>query len=185
MATILVIEEDPQLLRLWCQVLETAGYRVYAARDLAEGLTHGQQHGIDLVIIAVPGAEQEHLATVQALRTAMASVKLLVLVGGSRRGAPERRQRFLQGGAHRALSKPIGRGEVLAAVQHLLAGSSVQPPAPESSARQPCPCATGSLGAAHQPCGAHGAGVRMRPVPTLRGDGRVSPGREAGNDWRS
>jgi len=66
MATILVIEEEPQLLRLWREVFEDAGYSVYAARDLAEGLTHCQQHPMDLVMAELPAAEEEDLAMLHA-----------------------------------------------------------------------------------------------------------------------
>ena len=121
MATILVIEEEPQLLRLWRQVFGEAGYDVYAARALAEGLALCQQHDIDLVMAELPAVEGQDLAMLQALWALVPPVKILVLVGGSPRGAPERLARAVRAGADRAFQKPIGRAELLAAVRHLLA----------------------------------------------------------------
>src|SRR6266581_8925752 len=88
MATILVIEEEPQLLRLWRQIFEETGYSVYAARDLAEGLAACQQHPMDLVMAELPAAEAEDLAMLHALRALLPPVKLLVLTGGDTRGTP-------------------------------------------------------------------------------------------------
>ena len=109
MATILVIEEEPQLLRLWRQIFEETGYSVYAARDLAEGLAACQQHPMDLVMIELPTAEGDDLALIQTLRALLPPVKMLVLGGGSPRGAPERLARTRQVGADRAYQKPITR----------------------------------------------------------------------------
>jgi DNA-binding NtrC family response regulator len=120
MGTILVIEDEPQLLHLWGQVLEAADYRVHQARNVAEGLSSCQQHAIDLVMAELPAAEGEAMAMIGALRALIPPVKMLVLSGGGPLGAPERLSRALQAGAHVAFQKPIGGAELLEAVQELL-----------------------------------------------------------------
>jgi DNA-binding NtrC family response regulator len=122
MATILVIEDEPQLLLLWGQVLEAAGYRVHQARDIAEGLTLCQQHGIDLVMAELPIAEEEAIAMIGALRALSPPVKMLVLSGGGPLGASARLTHALRTGAHVAFQKPISAAELLEAVQELLRG---------------------------------------------------------------
>ena len=120
MATILVIEDEPQLLPLWRQVLEAAGYRVHEAQDIAEGLAACQQHAIDLVMAELPTAAGDAMAMIGALRALLPPVKMLVLSSGGLLGASERLTRALQAGAHVAFQKPISGADLLEAVQELL-----------------------------------------------------------------
>jgi two-component system cell cycle sensor histidine kinase/response regulator CckA len=121
--SILVVEDEDQLLALTCTTLEGLGYRVLAARDGREALRVFQDHsdGIDLVVLdrtlpMLPG--ERVLREMQAVR---ADVKVLVSSGDASLDLAS------FPGACGLLSKPYELHRLCELIRQVLDGTTVSP----------------------------------------------------------
>ena len=137
MGKILVIDDEPGIVRFVSRALEAEGHSVLTAHDGATGLAASGQHAPDLVILdlLMPGiGGYGVLAALMAERTA---TRVLVL---SAVGDVQARVRCLELGAADFLLKPFAIAELLARVR-----SRLREPAPAAAASQPGMLAFGSL----------------------------------------
>ena len=70
MATILVIDDDPQICDLLRQVLEKEGHAVHMALNGLEGISLYRQHHPELILLDILMPEKEGLETILDLRRA-------------------------------------------------------------------------------------------------------------------
>ncbi len=115
-ARILIVDDDPDLVRLLTLWLEHSGSRTERARDGLEALGHLTRSTFDLVILDV---EMPHLDGFEACRRIrqQSSVPILMLTV---LGAPEQRMDGLSLGADDYLPKPFSVQELMLRVQALL-----------------------------------------------------------------
>jgi DNA-binding response OmpR family regulator len=120
MASILVIDDEPDLVRFVRRALEADGHDVTSAYDGALGLGMALNEPPDLVVLdlVMPGVDGRHV--LGALRAVRPDVRVLVLSAESDVGA---RVELLEAGAVDFLGKPFAIRELLARVQARLAAA--------------------------------------------------------------
>ena len=128
---ILVIDDEPAMVGAVAALVGSAGHRVSAAYDGAEGLRHYDAERPDLVILdlAMPG--MDGLAVCTELRQRGAT-PIIVLSGEGQEAA---KVEALDAGADDYVTKPFGKAELLArirAVTRRRAAEAVDEPEPGS-----------------------------------------------------
>lgn len=119
MTKILVIEDDPLILKLITQTLQRVGYEVVTAMDGSEGLRIAQEVHPQLVVldISLPGLDGYQIC--HYLRNSPATVNLpIIMVTAMSR--PSDQRRGFENGADDYLPKPFALSELVTRVQSLL-----------------------------------------------------------------
>ncbi len=117
--TVLVVDDEPELVKLLDYNLTRAGYLVLTARDGEKGLAAARQHHPDLIILDVmmPGLDGWEVCKKLRQEPATAGVPLLMLTA---KVAESDRVLGLELGADDYVTKPFGVSELLARVKALL-----------------------------------------------------------------
>ena len=117
MATILIVDDDPRLLKMLQRTLMYEGFRVLSAGDGNIALAEIQAHRPDVVVLdwLMPGLDG--LGVLARLRAAGDRTLVLMLTA---RDSVENRVEGLEGGADDYLVKPFAPAELLARVHALL-----------------------------------------------------------------
>lgn len=123
MARILVIDDDDQIRRTLCHVLEIEGHEVVNASNGKEGIRLFKENGADLIIADIIMPEKEGLETIMELRRDFPDVRIIAISGGGQVAPEPYLVLAKQLGASRTLAKPFEREELLEAVQALLSQS--------------------------------------------------------------
>jgi DNA-binding response OmpR family regulator len=118
MARILVIDDDPDLLKVMEHVLQSAGHEVGLATDGREGVEQYVAKPADLVITDLYMPGQEGLETIRELRDRFPEVAILAMSGRTAAGTMLEVAQKL--GAVDTLLKPFGADELLASVGRAL-----------------------------------------------------------------
>ena len=120
MKQILVIDDEPDILKLISKILEKAGYRVMTAENgrLADKLFN--EHPFDLVITDIIMPQKEGLEIILQLRENSPNTKILAISGGGK----IERAGYLDAaraiGAHAIVKKPFEISHLLDKVEQLL-----------------------------------------------------------------
>ena len=112
-ANILIVEDDPDINKLLCRILEGAGYCCRPAFSGSEAMLLAEQYEYDLVLLdlMLPGLSgEEFIARIRGQRT----MPILVL---SAKVGVEDRVNVLRLGADDFIPKPFDNNEVLARVE--------------------------------------------------------------------
>lgn len=132
--TILIAEDNPDLLEVLSLQFDWRGYRVLRARDGAEALAL-LEHKPDLLVLDVVMPRKSGYEVCRSLKSDPARRRLPVILLSGRRGETDR-EWGLECGADAYLTKPFGIRELEAQVGRLLAsrecpqpGESSPPPA--------------------------------------------------------
>ena len=120
MASILVIDDDPQIGRLLEKVLGRAGHEVVVAVNGKEGLRLFREGTFDLIITDLIMPEKEGLEIIMELRQKYPQTKIIAMSGGGRIGPDSYLKMANTLGAKKTLTKPFGREDLLSAVSALL-----------------------------------------------------------------
>lgn len=110
MITVLIVEDEPQLLRALEINLRTHGYHPVTAVDGASALAAATQYRPDLVLLDLGLPDTDGVQVITALR-AWTQVPIIVL---SARHGPEDKVDALDSGADDYVTKPFGLEELLA-----------------------------------------------------------------------
>jgi len=114
--TILLVEDEPQLLRVVRSVLEGEGYRVFEADTGRRGLIEASTRKPDLLIVDLGLPDMDGADLVREFRT-WSDAAVLIL---SARVEESAKIVALDSGADDYLTKPFGIGELLARVRALV-----------------------------------------------------------------
>lgn len=117
MAKILVIDDEPGILRFIRRALESEGYAVLTATDGADGLRLAAEHRPELVVLDLVMPGLSGTAVLAALLAEQHDTRVLVL---SAVGDVQARVRCLDAGAVDFLPKPFAVAELLARVRSRL-----------------------------------------------------------------
>lgn len=117
---ILVIEDDPILLRNLVQWFQQVGCEVMGARDGAEGLAQFQRLRPHAVVTDIIMPNREGIETLMAIKKQAPDVKVLAISGGGRLGSVDLLRSAHGLGADAVLAKPFRSTEVINAVARLL-----------------------------------------------------------------
>ncbi len=122
-AEVLVVEDEDDVRRLVCVLLERAGHAVIEAANGLEALQCIQRSQPDLVVLDVTMPELDGWQTLERIRD-VSDVPVLMLTA---RAGELDKVRGLRGGADDYVTKPVGRQELLARVDALLRRTSGPP----------------------------------------------------------
>ena len=126
---ILVVDDDPAILRLLCTNLKARGYEVSSASDGEEALHAVESDFTDLIILDIMMPRLDGVEVCRRVRE-WSDVPIIVL---SARGDEKDKVKCLELGADDYLTKPFGIGEFMARVKSALRHSNGSKAAPAQS----------------------------------------------------
>jgi two-component system KDP operon response regulator KdpE len=126
MTTVLIVDDDPSLLRALRVNLTARGYKVGTAPDAATGLALASRHPPDLVIVDLGLPDMDGMRVVEGLR-GWTETPVIVL---SARYAEAAKVAALDAGADDYVTKPFGMDELLARMRAALRRATPAPAAP-------------------------------------------------------
>jgi len=121
MATILCIDDEEPVRRLFQVALEGAGYRVLTAENGRHGLRLLEHQEVDLIFVDIFMPEMDGVEVIPLLRKTRPASKIMAITGGSGRRNYLDMAKHL--GAHDTLMKPFSLQELLDAVATQLKSS--------------------------------------------------------------
>lgn len=123
MARILIIDDDPWIIKIFQQILEAEGHEITTAANGQEGLDQFRQNPSDLVITDMVMPVKDGLKLIMELTREFPRVPAIAISGG---GVIEA-ERYLtlaeSIGTIKTLTKPVTRQDLLAAVNTALGES--------------------------------------------------------------
>ena len=123
MATILLVEDDPQVRSMLLETLSQEGYGVVEAANGVEAESAFRARPTDLVIMDIVMPEKDGVETLHALRREFPHIKVIAISGGSANIQGEHLLKTADRlGAIRTFSKPVDMGLLLSTVEEALAG---------------------------------------------------------------
>jgi DNA-binding response OmpR family regulator len=181
---VLVVDDDPKIVRLLRTYLERDGHRVVTATDGRAALTAIDDHRPALVVLDRMLPEVDGLAILRAVRSARDRTPILVL---SARGATVDRVEGLMAGADDYLAKPFSPSELVLRVRRILERAETGPEQSKetgSASAGPADATAFRLADLELDAGRHEVRVAGRPVgltpiefrllrALLEADGRV------------
>jgi CheY-like chemotaxis protein len=123
-ATVLVVEDDPDLLRFAQVTLRLGGYRPLTATDGPTGVALARKSRPHLMVLDLRLPQLDGWQVLQTLRGVPETARLPVLVLTASAG-PADQERALATGVSDYLVKPVSADALLAAVERALASSPV------------------------------------------------------------
>lgn len=119
MARVLVIEDNPQNLKLAQLLLQRAGHVVLTAPDGEAGLDRARADRPDLILMDVqmPGIDGLSVTRLLKSESATAGIKVVALTALAMKGDAER---ILEAGCDAYLAKPFQYNELVAVVDQVL-----------------------------------------------------------------
>ena len=121
---VLVVDDDPSLLRMLRRGFILAGYAVLAAEDGEDALRLARDEDPDVVVLDVMLPELDGLEVARRLRSASRELPILMLTA---RGRLDEKLAGFQSGADDYLSKPFAFEELLARVGALVRRARREP----------------------------------------------------------
>ena len=119
--TVLVVEDDPDLLKLITTAFARAGFKAYSARNGRLGVQLLRALKPDLMVTDIVMPEKEGIATIIEAKAAAPNTAVIAISGG---GAYGRSENFLQWaeelGADEAMAKPFPMSQLLTAARVVL-----------------------------------------------------------------
>jgi two-component system, cell cycle response regulator DivK len=113
---ILVVEDNDKNMKLFCDVLLAAGYRMLEATTGGEAVELAAAHAPDLVVMDVQLPDFDGVEALRRLRAdeRTAAIPVLAVTAQAMRGD---RERFLAAGFAGYLSKPVNVRELIGSVR--------------------------------------------------------------------
>jgi DNA-binding response OmpR family regulator len=118
-AKILVVDDEPNVLRMVSYTLQIEGYEVVAAQNGAEALSKAQSEAPDLVILDVMMPDMSGIEVCKKLRDQPETIDLPIIMFSALSQVADK-VKCLEAGADEYLTKPITPEELVARVKALL-----------------------------------------------------------------
>ena len=119
MATVLLIDDDEDVLRILAEALRSSGHTVLMGTDGTAGLKMVSGSNIDVIVtdLIMPG--MEGLETITGIRVVYPEVKIIAMSGGGAVGPKGYLELARAFGAHATLRKPFPLKELTDTVSEL------------------------------------------------------------------
>jgi CheY-like chemotaxis protein/MinD-like ATPase involved in chromosome partitioning or flagellar assembly len=118
-AKILVVDDEPNVLRLIGYALQIEGYEIVTAETGAEALKKVETEGPDLVILDIMLPDLSGIEVCQQLRNKARMIDLPIIMLSARTQVPDK-IKGLEAGADEYVTKPVDSDEMVARVAALL-----------------------------------------------------------------
>jgi len=118
--TVLLIDDDVDLLRQMATALAGSGYRVHVATDGASGLEQFKSVSPDLVVTDIIMPTREGIETIMGIKRERPDARVLAISGGYRVGPDDFLTLARHIGADDVLPKPFRLAQLVAAAARLL-----------------------------------------------------------------
>ena len=132
-AKILLVDDEPNVLRMVSYTLQAEGYEVITAQNGAEAISKAQTESPDLVLLDVMLPDMSGLEVCAEIRKRPETIDLPVIMLSALAQVPDK-IKGLEAGADEYITKPITPGELLARIKALLGRvrrvSQIQPKHP-------------------------------------------------------
>ena len=122
MATVLVIDDSPEIRYLTRRILEMLGYEMREASDGVQGVAAYREAPADVVLLDMFMPEKDGLETLRELRQLDPKVRVIAMTGGGSYHNVGILKPAMLMGASKLLFKPITIGELKTAIEETLAG---------------------------------------------------------------
>jgi CheY-like chemotaxis protein len=120
MSLILLVDDDPQMLRLLSDVIELDGHEALMAEDGEVAMGYFEHQAPDLVITDILMPNKEGLEFIAEVRELHPQIKIIAYSGGGS-SDPESYLEFASGmGADRVFSKPMPLANLRQEIKQLL-----------------------------------------------------------------
>jgi CheY-like chemotaxis protein len=119
-SSILVIDDEPELRRIYVRALRSEGYDVHEANNGHEASRFLDQRSFDLVITDILMPDMDGFETINRIRQAKLNMPVLVVSGVTKVFDLDYLTMSRRLGATAALAKPVRVAELLEAVRNLL-----------------------------------------------------------------
>jgi len=116
--SILVVDDDPQVLKLFVRMLEQGGYHVYGVLSGKEAMSYLQERSIDLLVLDLGMPEPDGFEILESLRAMRSDLMILAISGLMVRSSLLKAAKVL--GATATLSKTEAPTRLLLTVNKLL-----------------------------------------------------------------
>ena len=123
-ATVLVIDDEPQIRDLLSSILEMEGYTVLVAADGRQGVELYRRQPADVVMTDMIMPEQEGIETIRELLRLNPEVKVVAMSGGGRLEPDTYLELAKRMGAAHTLTKPFSIQDVVETVKQLRGGAA-------------------------------------------------------------
>jgi len=118
--SVLVVDDDPMVLRAVVFLLEDHGFKVLTATDGVQGLHLYRKHRPDVVITDIIMPEKEGITLTRELRREFPEARIIAMSGGGRMGNSDYVSVARALGADAGLYKPFDDDELVETIQMLL-----------------------------------------------------------------
>jgi CheY-like chemotaxis protein len=113
MTSVLVVDDDPLMVRTLCDVLRRRGYQVGGASSGEEAVASAAQHAWSAVVIDFRMPGMNGIVACRSMRTMLNDAPLILMTAHSEAGTPVE---ATAAGISRILSKPFPIPDLLAAL---------------------------------------------------------------------
>jgi DNA-binding NtrC family response regulator len=121
-ATILVVDDDPDLLQSLRVLLETYDYSVIVAPNAAAAITAVSERQPDLVLTDIYMPDADGFELINALRQRNLTVPVVAMSGGTRAGSYDNLAIATHLGAAAVIDKPFSNANLIDTIERVLAG---------------------------------------------------------------
>ncbi len=121
--TLLVVDDEPNILKTLGDILSDEGYRVETARSAGEGIRKVEEDAPEVVFLDVWLGSDDGLALLSAIREKFPQTQVIVMSG---HGTIETAVRAIKNGAFDYVEKPFSMDKVLITVQNALRQRSLE-----------------------------------------------------------
>lgn len=115
--TVLIVDDDPEIIRLLSKILSNDGYKVIDAQNGRKALEKVEKGGIDLVVLDLVMPEMGGIETLKEIGNVTPKLSVIVLTG---HGDLETVREAMTLGAYEYITKPFDADFVRAVVQRAL-----------------------------------------------------------------
>ena len=121
--TLLVVDDEPNILKTLGDILSDEGYRVETARSAGEGIRKVEEDAPEVVFLDVWLGSDDGLVLLNAIREKFPQTQVIVMSG---HGTIETAVRAIKNGAFDYVEKPFSMDKVLITVQNALRQRSLE-----------------------------------------------------------
>lgn len=120
MARILVIDDDPWVLKIFRQILEDEGHEITTANNGQEGIDLFRQNPAELIITDMVMPVKDGLKMIMELEKEFPNVPAIAISGGGVIGAERYLTLAESIGTRKNLTKPVSKQDLIDAVNYVL-----------------------------------------------------------------